>query len=139
VNDWLLFFVGLMSVAMAVMAVIQVLVARAVLQASQQMTTAVTDLRKEMRPLIEKAHRIADDASRATALALSQVERVDQLISTATARVDETLSLVQGMVVGPVRHGAAVIAGIRAALTAIGAWQDRRERSREDEDALFVG
>lgn len=138
-TDWLIVFLGVMSVALAVMAVMQVLVARAVLQASQQMTATVTELQKEIRPLIDKAHRIADDAARATALAAAQVERVDRLVSTATARVDETLGLVQGIVVGPVRHGAAVIAGIRAALAVFRAWQDRRELSKEEEEALFVG
>jgi type IV secretory pathway VirB2 component (pilin) len=139
VSEWVVVFVGVMSVALAVMAVVQVLVARALLQASQQMATAVADLRKEVRPLVDKANRIADDAARATALAVSQVERVDRMLANATIRVDETLNMVQGMIVGPVRHGAAVIAGIRAALSALRAWQERREMSREEEDALFVG
>lgn len=138
-TDWLVVFVGVMSVALALMAVMQVLVARAVLQAAQQLTATMGELRKEVRPLIEKAHRITDDAARATSLALAQVERVDQLMTTATARVDETLGFVQGAILGPMRQGSAVVAGVRAALAAFRMWQERRDVSREDEDALFVG
>jgi hypothetical protein len=97
------------------------------------------ELRREVKPLIEKAHRISDDAARVTALAVVQAQRVDRLLESTAARVDETLAIVQQAVLEPVRQGAAVVSAVRAALTAFRAWRQHDQHAREEEDALFVG
>jgi hypothetical protein len=59
-------------------------------------------------------------------------------MAATSQRLDQTLNVVQGALVGPVRQGAAVITAVRAALALL-----RRRRAqasgRDDEEALFVG
>jgi len=139
VNDWQLFFLGVMAVALVAMAVAQVLIGVAVLRASRQMTDLAGQMRNDIRPLIDKATRLTDEASRVTSMAAVQLERVDKLTLLLAARVDETMGAVQSAVIGPVRQGAAVLAGLKAVVGAIREWQNRPTRPHEDEDPLFVG
>jgi len=139
VNDWQLFFLGVMAVALVAMAVAQVLIGVAVLRTSRQMTDLAGQMRNDIRPLIDKATRLTDEASRVTSMAMVQMERVDKLTLLLVTRVDETMGVLQSAVIGPVRQGAAVLAGIRAVMGAVREWQNRPARPHEDEDPLFVG
>ena len=138
-NDWQLFFLGVMAVALVAMAAAQVLIGVAVLRASRQMTDLATEVRNDVRPLIQKVTRLTDEASRVTSLALVQVERVDKLTLLVATRLDETMGVLQSAVVGPVRQGAAFLAGLKAVIGAFREWQNRPGRPHEDEDPLFVG
>ena len=138
-NDWQIIFLGVMAVALVAMAAAQVFIGLAVLRASREVTDLAGKLRSDLVPLIDKATRLTDEATRVTAMAVVQMERVDTLTSTLVVRVDETLNVVQAAVVGPVRQGAAVLAGVRAVVGAIREWQNRPNRVHEDEDPLFVG
>lgn len=138
-NDWQLIFLGVMAVALVAMAAAQVLIGVAVLKASRQMTELAGQMRSDIRPLIDKASRLTDEASRVTSMAVVQMERVDKLTLLVATRVDETMGAVQSAVIGPARQGAAVLAGIKAAVGAIREWQNRPNRPHEDEDPLFVG
>ena len=74
-----------------VMAAIQIGLAL-IVAARRQADEATTDaLRREVKPLIEKANRLVDEASRVTSLAAAQVERVERLLASTSERVDETL------------------------------------------------
>jgi hypothetical protein len=139
VNDWQLVFLGVMAVALVAMACAQVMIGIAVLRASRQVTDLAGQVRNDIGPLIEKATRLTDEASRVTSMAVVQMERVDKLTLLLASRVDETMGVLQSAVVGPVRQGAAVLAGLRAVVGAIREWQHRPSRGHEDEDALFVG
>jgi len=108
-------------------------------QVAKDTSTAARDLRRELTPLIEKANRIADDAGRVSALALAQMERVDQALSSTVRKIDDTVAVVQSAIIGPVRQGTALVAGVRAALAVFKARQDRGRYGRDDEDALFIG
>jgi hypothetical protein len=139
VIDWQLVSLAVIAVAVAVMAVVQVGVLLTLARSARQLTEAVRQIQTEVRPLADKVHRIADDAARAAALAVTQVERVDRAILSATQRVDQTLNVVQGVLVEPVRQGAAVISAVRSALSVFrGARGDARQ-GRDEEEALFVG
>lgn len=138
-NDWALVYLAVMAVALAIMALVQVGVVIALLKVGKQVSATTQEIRRDLKPLIEKANRISDDAARAASMAVAQVERVDRLLASASARVDETLSLVQGAVIQPVRQGAALVAAVRAAMTAFRTWQGRPQHARDDEDPLFVG
>ena len=138
-NDWQVFFLGVMAVALVAMAAAQVLIGVAVLKASRQITDMAEKLRSDIRPLIDKATHLTDEASRVTAMAVMQMERVDKLTATLAVRMDETVGLVHSAVAGPVRQGAAVMAGLKAVFGAIREWQNRPNRTHEDEDPLFVG
>lgn len=132
-------WLGVIAAAVLVMAVVQVLVVLQLARVARETSAATRDLRKELSPLIAKAHKVADDAGRVSALALTQMERVDRVLDSTAARVDETLQTVQDALISPVRQGAAVMAGLRAALAVFRARQDRGRYGRDDEDALFIG
>jgi hypothetical protein len=134
-NVWL----GVIAVAVLVMAIIQVAVVVQLLKVAKNAAAATADLRKELTPLIAKVNKVADDAGKVSALALTQLERVDRVMDNTAQRIDDTLAVVQDAVLGPVRQGAAVMAGVKAALAVFRSRQDRRRYGRDDEDALFIG
>ena len=139
-TDGALVLLTIMVVLLAIMAAVQIGMIVIATRASRQMTGAIEDLRRELRPIAEKVNRLADDAARVTALAAMQVERVDTFLATTFQRVDATMNVMQGIVTGPVRQGAAFLAAIKAVLSVVRTWQARTPVEREhDEDALFVG
>lgn len=138
-SDWQVIFLGVMAVALVVMAATQVLVSLTLLRATRQVTESVAALQRDLRPLIDKATKITDDAARVTALALTQVERIDRLVGTLSVRVEETFGIVQEAIVQPMKQGAAFMAAFRAVIGAIREWQGRSAAPRDDEDPLFVG
>jgi hypothetical protein len=138
VNDSQGVYLAVMAVALAIMALVQIGIIVVAIRLGKQIGATVDEIRREVRPLLEKAHRISDDAARATRLAVAQIEKVDHLLTNTSTRVSETLGLVQHAVVEPVRQGAAVVAAVRAAVTAFRSWRGAHH-SRDDDDALFVG
>jgi hypothetical protein len=139
VTDWQLVCLAAMAIALVVMALVQVGLIVVALKLARQVTSVVDDVRRDVRPLVEKAHRIADDAQRAASLAAVQVERLDAMLATTTARLDHVLGVLQNAFSGPVRQGAAAMAVIRAIMGAVRQWQARDQRRREEDDGLFVG
>ena len=132
-------WLGVIAVAVGLMAVAQVAVLIRLSQVAKETSEATRDLRRELTPLIAKAHRIADDAGRVSALALAQMERVDHVLSSTVQKIDDTVQTVQAAIINPVRQGAAVVAGLKAAMAVFRARQDRGRYHRDDEDALFIG
>jgi predicted PurR-regulated permease PerM len=139
VSGWALACLAAMAIALLAMAIAQVSLAWQIARLSKQTIETTQELRREFRPIVDKLHKVADDASRATALGLAQLERVDQMLGTAALRIDETLSVVQDAIITPVRHATAVVAGLRAAYTALRGSSGGSHRVREDEDGLFIG
>ncbi len=129
-----------LAVAVAVMAAVQVVVLVVAARAVRRATDTLVQLRTDVLPVIEQAHLVSAEAARAAAFASSQMERIDEMLASTAARVDQTLSLVQGAVVEPVRQGAAVVAAFRAAVAVFRGLGDRhRAATRDEEEALFVG
>lgn len=141
-SDWSGVFLGIIAVATLVMALIQVGAIIAVLRIARQAQDVLTSVQRDVKPLIAKAGEIADDASRTAALATAQAQKVDTLVTDLARRVDETSALVQQAIVIPAREGVAIVAAIRAALSAFrgfGDFRGRPGRHGEDDDALFIG
>ena len=90
-TDWQLVWLGTIAIAVAVMAALQVAALSVLIRMVLQAVKAIQKLDRDLTPLLEKAHRIADDAARTSALAAAQAERIDALVTSATERVDETL------------------------------------------------
>jgi malonyl CoA-acyl carrier protein transacylase len=132
-------WLGIIAVAVLTMAIIQIVVGLQLMRVAKDATTTMQEFRTEIRPLLQKAHKVADDAGRVSAMALTQVERVDQLLATTAMRVDDTLQIVQESLIAPVKQGAAVMAGLKAAIAVFRARQDKGRYGRDDEDALFIG
>jgi hypothetical protein len=138
-DGWVVACLAIMAVALVGMAIGQVVLAVAAARFARQATEAMGDLRKELRPIVEKVQRVTDDASKVTGLALVQVERLDRAVDATARRVDEMLTTIQDSIVGPLRQGSALIAGLRAVMEMFRTAPDRQRRVREDEDALFIG
>jgi ribosomal protein L17 len=155
VSQWSDVFLGVIAVATLVMALIQVgaivVAAKVVRQAQEAVGKAqativttqqtISSVRDEIRPLIVKANAIADEASRTAALATTQVQKIDRLVTDLAKRVDETSAVVQQAIVTPAREGLAIMAAVKAAVSTLRAgadWRRRTSRS-EEEDPLFIG
>jgi len=102
----------------------------------------VADVERDMSSIMDSLNAVARDAARATALAAVQVERVDRLFADLTVRVEQTAATVQKAIIAPLREGAAVMAGLPAAVAVLKELTGRSGASgarSEEEDALFIG
>jgi hypothetical protein len=139
VND---VFLGIIAVAVAVMAATQVGVIIVAARLAKRVDRIASQLEHEIKPVFQNMQTVTAEMARTIAMAATQVERADRLFDDLAHRIDRTLNVLQNRVLGPAREGAALLAGIRAAL---GAFRDLRETSQkrssavEEEDALFIG
>jgi len=136
-------FLGLIAVATVVMAVVQVLLIIVAIRLVKRVDVMSSQVQRELGPLVERLTRVADNLQQASGLATVQVERLDRLFAGASRRADDTMSLVHGVVVGPIREGLAVVAAVRGILAALrsfrGARAARAASKFDDEDPLFIG
>jgi hypothetical protein len=136
--NWQVVWIAVIAICTLILTTIQIVLLLRVAKLAQQAASAIEELRQEFKPLIGKVHKIADDASRATSLALVQIERVDRLLTATAERVDDAVDVVRSAVSAPLKSGSAVLGIFRAAMAIVGEWRKNRAR-REDEDAMFVG
>lgn len=127
---------GIIALSLLTMAAVQVVTALQLARTAKEVSRTLVELRQEVRPLIDKVSRIADDAARGTALAVAQVERIDRVIGSATQQLDETLQTIKQAVVEPMRQGSMVLAVVKAVVSA---FRRPSRREAEEEDPLFVG
>lgn len=137
---------GVIALAVTVMALVQVGVIVAGLRVARKVERLATDLDQRVQPILTNLTAISQDATRAANLAAAQVERFDQTFADVTQRVDQTLATVQQFVARPAKQGMAIVAGVRAAMSAL---QTARESSRrrparggvhgDEEESLFIG
>ena len=137
-------FLGLIAVATVVMAVVQIAVVVVAVRLARRVDALSAQVEREFLPLAQKLSRVADNLQQATGLATGQIERLDRLFAGASKRADQTMSLVQGAVVGPIREGLAVIAALRGVIGAVrsfrrGSGPSRSVAKFDDEDPLFIG
>ena len=137
---WVVVLLGIIAVAQVGMAVAQAILAREVARTMGQTIETLHELRRAVQPIAETLQRVSEDIGRTTQLARIQVERVDQLLGSTAARIEETVSIVQQAIVQPIRQGTAIVAGVRAALSVFRGINRRSAGSaRDDDDALFIG
>jgi hypothetical protein len=138
---------GVIAVAVAVMAIVQVGAIVAGMRVARRVEALATDMETSVKPLLANLTTMSAEASRAATIAAAQVDRIDQVFSETAKRVDQTLATAQAFIAGPAKEGMAIVAGIRAAMSAV---QGLREASRrrtvtraaahdEDEESLFIG
>lgn len=136
-------FLGLIAAATVVMAVVQVWLILVLVRLAKRVDEVSQRVEREIAPLAGRLSQVADNLQQASSLAAVQVERVDRLLSSATRRAEETMGLIQGAVVGPMREGLAVIAALKGVVAAFRAFRGGdggRGSSRfDDEDPLFIG
>jgi hypothetical protein len=135
-------FLGIIALAVAVMAAIQVGAIVVASRLAKRIDRLADQIERDVRPLFQNLQSMSADAARAAALAAAQVERADRLFVDLGQRVDVTLGILQQRVLTPAREGAALLAGLRAALDVFRTRRDPRRRRpavAEEEDALFIG
>lgn len=137
-NTWATVFLGIIAMATLVTAILQVVVLVAAAQLVKRVGRFVDIIEQDVRPIIASVGSIARDASRVASLAAAQVERADQMLSSTVHRLEDLLSHVQTLVSNTMREGNALMMGVRAVMAAIRAFQGRRRRRGEDDEALFI-
>lgn len=141
-NGWSDVFLGVIAAGTVVMALIQVGAMITALRLSRQAQQVLQSVHQEVRPLVARAQAIAEEASRTVALATTQAQKVDRLITDLSQRVDETAGVLQEAIITPAREGLAIVAAVKAGLGALRGLRDLRPRNgrhAEEEDPLFIG
>ena len=140
-SDWNEVFLGVIALATLIMALIQVGAILFAARLGRQVQQLVTTVQQDVRPLIARANLIADEASKTAALATQQAQKIDRLVTDLTHRVDETSTIVQQAIIAPAREGLALVAAVKAGISALRTMRDSRSRASgvDDEDALFIG
>lgn len=140
-TTWSVIFLAVIAVGTITMALIQV---GAIIYAGRlagRVEQLLTQLERDLQPLIGRATAVAEDAASVASLAKGQAERVDGLVKEVTDQVERSLEQVRTALVSPTREGLALLAGLRAAIAALRNLEARRRRDKsvEEDDALFIG
>jgi hypothetical protein len=136
-NVWL----GIIAVAVLVMAVIQVAAIVFAMSAARRIGLVADRLERNLNPVVSNLQTITSEAARMTTLAAAQVERADRMFADLSRRAEQVMAAVPPLL-GPAGKGLAFLNGIKAAIAAI---HELRRSSRrgaahpDDEDALFIG
>jgi hypothetical protein len=142
VSFWAEVFLGVIALATLTMAAIQVGAIVYGLGMARRVNRLLSQVEQEMKPLAESINTIARDAARISSLATGQVERIDRLVTDLTTRIEQTATSVQDAILKPLRDGAAVLSGVKAAIGVIRELTDRSGTNRaraDDDDGLFIG
>jgi uncharacterized protein (DUF2236 family) len=145
VTDTAELFLGVIAVAVLVMALIQVGAIVAGLRLAKRVDRMADQLERDVKPLLANLTTVSSEAARAASMAAAQIERFDKVFSELTQRVDRTLAAAQDFVTGPARQGMAVMTGVKAMIDAFRGIREatrRRTASRpavDDEESLFIG
>jgi hypothetical protein len=139
VNDLLL---SIIAVSLVLMAIVQVATLAYAARLARRVERVTRDLERDVRPLFADLRSMTADAARAMALTAGQVERAERLLVDVGSRLEQTFNQIQTRMLTPVREGAALLAGVRAALAAFRAIGEAAPAGRapvDEEDALFIG
>ena len=89
-SDWDQVFLGVIAVATALMALVQIGAIVFLARVALQVRGLVTTVQQDIRPLIARANAIAEEASKTATLATAQAQKIDKLLTDLSRRVDET-------------------------------------------------
>ena len=134
-------FLGIIAVAVAVMAIIQVAAIVFAMSAARRIGQVADRLEQDLKPVVSNLQSITSEAARAATLAAAQMERADRMFADFSRRAEQVMAAVPSLL-GPAGKGFAFLNGIKAAVAAI---QELRRSSRrraahaDEEDALFIG
>ena len=138
-TDWTDFFLGVIAVTSAVTAIVQIGVLVVAGRLVLRLLRLTDRVEHELKPLMRHLDSIGQDAARAASVAAAQVERADGVFADFSTRVVHAMDVVESAVGAPAREGAAIMAGFRAAMSALRDSRFGRTRPRsDDENALFI-
>ena len=138
-------FLGIIALAVLVMACIQVGAIVAGFRLAKRVDQMARQVDQDIKPLLANVTAMSADAARAASLAANQVERLDRIFGEMAVRVDQTLAVAQEFVTGPARQGMAIVSGVRAVFDALKGFREatrRRQSARpaaDDDESLFIG
>ena len=142
-------FLGIIAVAVAVMAIIQVAAIVFAARAARSVGDAVSRFEREVRPIVANLQTLSADAARATASATAQVERTQKTVEAVMnrvdalgARVEQTMQALQQGIMAPAREGFAFMQAIRSIFSSPRPTRQaprHRPAATDEEDALFIG
>lgn len=122
-------FLGIIAVAVLVMAIIQVAAIVFAARAARRVGEALARLDEEMRPIIANLKSVSADAARISSVAAAQAEQAEQVLTRLRGRLEALLQAVQD--------------AIRRIFPWTTWWSrradPRRRQPTEEEDALFIG
>jgi hypothetical protein len=142
VTDAAVAFLGAIALATLVMAAIQVGAILYGVRLARRTEQLIARVEHDIGPIIERLTAMSTEASRATALAAHQVERIDRLVGEISEKVDRSMHVAQRALVAPAREGVALAAAFKATLGTLRDIRRQRRASRfrhDDDDALFIG
>jgi predicted PurR-regulated permease PerM len=135
------FLLGIIAVAVLVMAVIQVAAIVFAMSAARRIGQVADRLERNLNPVVSNLQTITADAARVSTLAAAQMERADRMFTDLTRRAEEVMGAAAALL-GPAGKGGTFLHSIKAVLAAI---HELRRSSRrgsahpDEEDALFIG
>jgi hypothetical protein len=135
-------FLGIIAVAVLLMAAIQVAAVVLAARAARRVDRLADRLEQDLRPIVSSLQQATSEAARVSSLAAAQLERADRLFTDLGTRAEHLLVAVQDSLVAPAREGFAWLTGLKAALAA---FRELREGVQpaapavDEDDALFIG
>ena len=142
-SDWSPnWFLAAIAVATGVMAVIQLGAVVYGARLARRMNRLADRVEREIDPFLGKVQEMGSDATRATKLAVAQVERADELMAQLARRAEAMLDVVQDVLVAPARRGLALLEGLRAMFSSVRKPAEARSddtKAAEEDEALFIG
>ncbi len=141
-SEWPTLFLAAIAAATGVMTLIQIGVVIYGARLARRVNRLADLVEREIDPFLGKVQEMSNDATRATKLAVAQVERADQLMAQLAQRAEATLDVVQDVLVAPARRGLALIEGLRGMFSSVRKSAERRSddtESTEEDEALFIG
>ena len=134
-------FLGVIAVAVLVMAGIQVAAIVFAMSAARRIGRVADRIEADLRPVVQNLQTLSAEAARAATLAAAQVERADRMFSDLSRRVEQVMSAVPSLL-GSAGTGMSFLNGLKAVLAAIQALRRTSRRGAahgDEEDALFIG
>ncbi len=134
-------FLGIIAVAVLVMAGIQVAAIVFAMSAARRIGRVADRIEADLRPVVQNLQMLTSEAARAATLAAAQVERADRMFSDLSRRVEQVMSAVPSLL-GPAGTAMSFLNGLKAVLAAIQALRRASRRGAahgDEEDALFIG
>ena len=142
-TDWPTLLLAVVAVSTGIMALVQIGMIIYGARLARRVDRVVDRVEQEIGPVLGKVQEISADAARATKLAVTQVERLDQVMARLARRVEETLDVAK-VIVTPARLGLGLLDGLRAIFSADSKSADEQtsdaeSKDKEDDKDPFVG
>ncbi|HKT79168.1 MAG TPA: hypothetical protein VJP86_03035 [Vicinamibacterales bacterium] len=137
-SGWSDIFLGIIAVSNLATSIVLIALLVAAVRVARRVEALTRQIERDLKPALLQLSDMSAQLARAASLAAVQVERVDRLMTDLTAGVEQTVSVVQGIVGGPLAKGGKLVAALSAARAVLGVLRGFRNRRSDDEDPLFV-